>query len=176
MKKILSIFLTVILLCTINCIAAIAEEPIPAAYMWQESELTELPFELVQDETNSTQFTAIVHPYTYKDNVRIAVYKVVDLMPDDEDITGWWETVMTSSLMRPDMENVVPIELDPIEGLYKIQFESVSVTPDGDVDEEKLIYILCKVEIDANTMEILSMESWHIDTDNEVSEDLDLDI
>lgn len=164
MKKFIAIFLAATLLITLLFVTcSMAEAKLPVAYMWQETELDGSIFELTQDEDDVHLFTAKVHPYEYKDTIRIEVSKVEDFNLETEEIDGFWETTLTSPIMVQNIENEFPIVLDPIDGLYKIQFESVSLTEEGEVDENKMIYIVCRIEIDGSTMEILSVDTWTID-------------
>ena len=156
MKK-ATTFIFIILVITCCCLSLIKAEVI--AYMWQENDLNPKLFGCIQDENNPHRFSVNFEQHNYRDTVRICVIKLTGDNPADLD---YFEIVYTSPVLDPGPQNTFPLTLAYTDGIYRIQFESVSLKANGNVDENRPIYILHEIDIDGRTLSVLPAKSYTV--------------
>jgi hypothetical protein len=166
MKKIIILFIAIIMILAIFLTTSIAEEiaeqPIPAAYMWQDTIVDEniFVYQVLNEETHEVLIA--LNPHPYKDNIRAVLYKCDEYHEFGDHI----DPAFTSDILQPGIENGIHIILPVLDewDSYVIAFESVSLTEDGEVDETKMIYTVASMRIDGATHELLQVVPWEIET------------
>ena len=163
MKKIIILFIAIIMILAIFLTTSTAEQQIPAAYMWQDTIVDEniFVYQILNEETHEVLIA--LNPHPYKDNIRAVLYK---LGYEYHEFGDHIDPAFTSDILQPGIENGIHIILPVLDewGSYVIAFESVSLTDDGEVDETKMIYTVASMQIDGTTHELLRIVPWEIET------------
>ena len=161
MKKIIILFIAIIVILAIFLTASTAEQQIPAAYMWQDTIVDEniFVYQILNEDTHEVLIA--LNPHPYKDNIRVVLYKCDEYHEFGDHI----DPAFTSDILQPGIENGIHIILPVLDewGSYVIAFESVSLTADGEVDETKMIYTVASMQIDGTTHELIQIVPWEIE-------------